>query len=94
VAGDPLSILHEATLRLLERTGVGVESGEALAVLAAAGVRVDRASRRAFLAAKDVERALDSAPRCCGSALRPPRGSWWPAAARSLPALRKPTCTS
>ncbi len=63
MSDDPLPVLHEATLRLLERTGVFVGSDDALAVLSAAGLRVDRANRRVHPAARDVERALAAAPR-------------------------------
>ncbi len=63
MSGDPRQVLHEATLRLLERTGVFVGSEDALAVLSAAGVRVDRANRRVHPAARDVEQALATAPR-------------------------------
>jgi trimethylamine--corrinoid protein Co-methyltransferase len=60
---NPLEVLHEATLGLLERTGVFIGSEDALEVLSAAGVRVDRANRRAYPAGEDVERALGAAPR-------------------------------
>jgi trimethylamine--corrinoid protein Co-methyltransferase len=55
--------LHEATLRLLERTGVFVGSDDALNCLASAGVRVDRTGRRVYPGVKDLERALGTAPR-------------------------------
>jgi trimethylamine--corrinoid protein Co-methyltransferase len=63
MSAKALEVLHEATLRLLERTGVFIGSDEALAVLSAAGVRVDRSSRRAHPTSKDVERALRTAPK-------------------------------
>ncbi len=62
MSGDPLPVLHEATLRLLERTGVFVGSEQALALLSASGVRVDRAARRVHPSSSDVQRALTTAP--------------------------------
>jgi trimethylamine:corrinoid methyltransferase-like protein len=58
-----IKTLHEATLRLLERTGVHIDSQQALSLLAGAGLRVDRAGRRAYPSARDVERALAAAPK-------------------------------
>jgi len=55
--------LHEATLRLLERTGVRVESALALGLLADHGVRIDLESQRAYVAEEQVRWALASAPR-------------------------------
>ncbi|MBI2442053.1 MAG: trimethylamine methyltransferase family protein [Lentisphaerae bacterium] len=55
--------LHDATLTLLERTGVRVESKDALDLSAAHGVRVDFAARRIFPDAAEVDQALRTAPR-------------------------------
>jgi trimethylamine--corrinoid protein Co-methyltransferase len=63
MAGDPLRILHEATLRLLERTGVFIGSSEAFDLLEDSGIRVDRSRGRAFPTPENIERALGSAPR-------------------------------
>jgi trimethylamine--corrinoid protein Co-methyltransferase len=54
--------LHEATLRLLERTGVCIDSEAALDLLAAHGVRVDRQSRRVYPREEHVRAALASVP--------------------------------
>jgi trimethylamine--corrinoid protein Co-methyltransferase len=53
--------LHEATLQVLERTGLIIDDPEALALLAAAGADVD--GTRVRIGPKLVERALASAPR-------------------------------
>jgi trimethylamine--corrinoid protein Co-methyltransferase len=58
-----LDLLHEATLRLLSRTGVRVGSAEVLDLLASVGVRVDRRAQRAYPGEEQVHRALASAPR-------------------------------
>ena len=55
--------LHEATLVLLERLGVRIESDEALSLLADHGVPVDWPVRRAHPRAEDIDRALATAPR-------------------------------
>jgi len=60
---NDLKILHEATLMLLKRTGVEVDSPRALKCLAGAGVRVDGASRRVYPEARHVEEALATVPR-------------------------------
>ena len=39
--------LHEASLRLLERTGVRVESSRARDILSAAGVKIEPSNERA-----------------------------------------------
>ena len=58
-----LQILHEATLALLKRTGVKVDSRRALEYLAGAGIRVDSAAMCAYPEAKHFEEALATAPR-------------------------------
>jgi len=55
--------LHEATLALLDRVGVRIESPAALALFAEGGVRLDRSTLRVFPSAEDVSRALASAPK-------------------------------
>ncbi len=55
--------LHEATLTLLERVGVRVESELALGLLADHGVRVDAVAKRVYPRAEDVAQALAMAPR-------------------------------
>jgi trimethylamine--corrinoid protein Co-methyltransferase len=60
---NDLKILHEATLTLLKRTGVEVDSPRALECLAGVGVRVDAASRRVYPEARHVEEALATVPR-------------------------------
>jgi trimethylamine--corrinoid protein Co-methyltransferase len=59
---DGLSALHEATLILLERTGVRIESPAALDLLAAHGVRLDSATGRVYPRADQIDCALSSAP--------------------------------
>jgi trimethylamine--corrinoid protein Co-methyltransferase len=54
--------IHEATLRVLERTGVEVGSTSILAELARAGAQVDEASRRVRFPRPLVEAALEAAP--------------------------------
>ena len=53
--------LHEATLQVLERTGLIIDDPEALELLTAAGAVVD--GTRVRIPPKLVERALASAPR-------------------------------
>jgi trimethylamine--corrinoid protein Co-methyltransferase len=64
-----LDDIHRGTLEVLERTGVFVESEEALDVLADGGCRVDREARMAKIPPHVVEDAIRSAPksvRLCG----------------------------
>jgi trimethylamine--corrinoid protein Co-methyltransferase len=60
---DTTTRLHEATLTLLHKTGVRIESDAALDLLQSGGVRVDLARRRVYPSARDVEWALGQAPR-------------------------------
>jgi trimethylamine--corrinoid protein Co-methyltransferase len=60
---DDLRMLHEATLTLLERTGVGIDSPRALECLAGAGVHADPTVMRVYPKARHVEAALSTAPR-------------------------------
>ena len=63
MANEVLMKLHEASLRVLERTGVHVGSTRARDLLAAIGVRVVEPGGRVFPKAAEVERALSTAPR-------------------------------
>jgi trimethylamine---corrinoid protein Co-methyltransferase len=58
-----LEPLHEATLRLLETTGMRFESPKALAILKKAGAKVDEGSDLVRLPRRLVEDALVRAPR-------------------------------
>jgi trimethylamine---corrinoid protein Co-methyltransferase len=60
---DDLQTLHEATLTLLERTGVKVDSARALECLSGIGVRFDPKTMRVYPEARHIERALALAPR-------------------------------
>lgn len=55
--------VHRATLRLLERIGVGIDSDAALEMLSAHGIRVDWKRRRVHPDEEQVQRALSSIPR-------------------------------
>ncbi len=64
-----LDDLHRGTLEVLERTGVFVESDQALDVMADGGCRVDRETRVVKISPHIVEDAIRSAPssvRLCG----------------------------
>jgi len=56
-------VLHEATLAVLERTGVGVDSRPALELLAEHSIRVDFKARRVHPTGEHIEQALARAPR-------------------------------
>jgi trimethylamine--corrinoid protein Co-methyltransferase len=60
---EMFSQLHEATLHLLERVGVRVESPLARKLCAEAGLRVEEAAQRVYLEERQVQGALQSAPR-------------------------------
>jgi trimethylamine--corrinoid protein Co-methyltransferase len=55
--------LHDATITLLDRTGIGIDSDAALERLAAHGVRVDFDRRRVYPDDEHIQAALASAPR-------------------------------
>jgi trimethylamine--corrinoid protein Co-methyltransferase len=55
-------VLHDATLALLDRTGVGVDWRPALELMAEHRVRVDFQSRRVYPTGEHVEQALALAP--------------------------------
>ncbi|MGQ9502953.1 MAG: trimethylamine methyltransferase family protein [Anaerolineae bacterium] len=61
---DTLALnVHRATLQLLERIGVGVDSDTALELLSAHGIRVDWKQRRVHPDEGQIQRALSSIPR-------------------------------
>lgn len=59
---DEIEDIHLATLGVLERTGVWVETDEALGIFAAGGCRVDRDSRVVRIPPGVVDDAVRSAP--------------------------------
>jgi trimethylamine--corrinoid protein Co-methyltransferase len=59
---NDLQALHEATLMLLERTGVNVDSRQALEYMSRMGVRVDPAAMRVYPEARHIEEALALVP--------------------------------
>jgi trimethylamine--corrinoid protein Co-methyltransferase len=61
LTGDQCELLHEATLHVLERTGLLIEEPEALALLRKAGASVD--GPRVRIPPRMVESALSVAPR-------------------------------
>ncbi len=63
MAGNVFQLVHQATLALLERTGVGLDSDLALDLCAAHGVPVDARPRRVHLLPRQVDEALATAPR-------------------------------
>lgn len=63
LSDEQLVAIHERTLRILERTGVRVDSERARAVLAEAGAAVDDATRIVRVPPDLVERSLALAPR-------------------------------
>ena len=60
---NDLQVLHEATLTLLERTGIKVDSRQALEYMSRIGVRVDPAAMRVYPEARHIEQALALVPR-------------------------------
>jgi len=59
-----LLTIHEASLEILKRVGVQVDSPQALEILSGAGVRVNPQTRRVHPEAQHIEKALASVPRC------------------------------
>lgn len=57
---DAVQRLHHASMRLLARTGVRVDSDDGLALLESYGVRCDRSSRRVYPSEDNVQRALET----------------------------------
>lgn len=68
-----LADIHLATLEVLERTGVFVEDGEALAIFKDGGCRIDLESRTVRIPAHLVEEAIAAAPTEIFLAGRDPR---------------------
>jgi trimethylamine--corrinoid protein Co-methyltransferase len=60
---DEVRLIHEASLEILERTGVLYENRTALDVLEAHGQKVDRDRGIAWIKPDLVQRCIDSAPR-------------------------------
>ena len=72
VSAQQLEALQEATLQILERTGVRFPSEKALAVLAGAGAKVERATRVVRFPRDLVMKAMASVPRTFKLAGRDP----------------------
>jgi trimethylamine--corrinoid protein Co-methyltransferase len=71
---DDVRLIHQASLEILERTGVLYENKTALDVLEAHGQKVDRARGVAWIKPDLVERCIASAPRHFTLASRDGRG--------------------
>jgi len=59
---DELDDIHRATLEVLEKTGIFIESDEALEVFDGAGAEIDRPNKIVKIPAQLVEDAIGSAP--------------------------------
>jgi len=59
---DELSSIHQATLEVLENTGIFIETDEALEVFDGAGADVDRKNKVVKIPSRLVEDAIQSAP--------------------------------
>ena len=59
---DEINDIHQATLEILEKTGVFVEADEALAVFDGAGAEIDRKNKIVKIQPQLVEDAIQSAP--------------------------------
>jgi trimethylamine--corrinoid protein Co-methyltransferase len=68
-----LADIQQATLEVLERTGVWVEDDEAFSILADAGCRVDPATHIVKIPGRLVEAAIESTPRTFRLCGRDPR---------------------
>lgn len=69
LTNEELSQIHEASLEILEKTGLHIDHPVALERLASAGARVEKASQRAYLPLNLVEHAFKTAPKsfiCAG----------------------------
>jgi trimethylamine--corrinoid protein Co-methyltransferase len=62
ISGGDIERIHNAALEVLEKTGVFVESAEAVEVFAAAGCSVDRGTRVVRIPSAVVDEALRTAP--------------------------------
>ena len=66
---DELQMIHEASLDVLETTGLRIDHPLALEKLSGAGARVDAAGQKVRLPAEVVEKALQTIPKhfvCAG----------------------------
>ncbi len=63
LSADQLEAIHQTSMRILEELGIEVMSPRALAVLAAAGAQVDRATNLVRIDRALLEQALRTAPR-------------------------------
>jgi len=70
---DELEAIHNASLRVLENTGVKVESKKALDILKQAGAKVDYEKNHAAIPGGLVEEALRRAPKTITYAARNPK---------------------
>ena len=59
---DELDDIHRATLEVLEKTGIFIETDEALEVFDGAGAKIDRQNKIVKIPAQLVEDAIQSAP--------------------------------
>jgi len=59
---DELDDIHRATLEVLEKTGIFIETDEALEVFDGAGAKIDRKNKIVKISAQLVEDAIQSAP--------------------------------
>ena len=69
---EKLGQIHEASLNVLEKTGLRIDHPVAQEKLAAAGARVDKARQRVYLSSDLVEQALKTAPKSFTCAGRTP----------------------
>ncbi|MBT7631001.1 MAG: hypothetical protein HN597_15050 [Desulfobacula sp.] len=69
---EKLGQIHEASLIVLEKTGLRIDPPLALEKLAAAGARVDKARQRVYLSSDLVEQALKTVPKSFTCAGRTP----------------------
>jgi trimethylamine--corrinoid protein Co-methyltransferase len=60
---DELNDIHQATIEVLEKTGLFIETDEALQVFDGAGAEVDRQKKIVKIPAQLVEDAIESAGR-------------------------------
>jgi len=67
---DQIEQIHEASLKVLEQTGIDVQNKEALELYRHGGARID--GRRVYISARMVERALETVPHRVALAGRDP----------------------
>jgi trimethylamine---corrinoid protein Co-methyltransferase len=68
-----IECIHNASLQILEKTGIRVLSKDALTILKKAGAKVDFGTNRAFLPKQLVEEALEMAPKTVTYGARNPK---------------------